>query len=617
MIRLIILFFVLFYSSISLAIAPKSYALDLCQNTASNYTGAYCTDLGIYTTFISHSIGRYAVQKPDTFGEIQTLAYQQYLYSCQPGYYLVEATPTNHYCAAGVTCPDGSTAASLDQCSTYTCPDGSSTQNLATCPSYTCPDGSTTGNPSTCQSEQCPDGSYVYDLDNCPVDDCQFVESSLEGDASVGFYCSTDGSACKVDGVFTTGVPICSPIDDDDPGTGTDGGDDDGTGSDDGSGDGTGSGDGSGDGSGEGDPGGDGEGDGSGISCGSLNCEATQLSIKTSLSNILLAINNTRSNELKSILDKTASSSISLGTLVNRTVGLVALIDVLGKASDLINKVYGDGGIMPKMADDIFKIREAMDDISGAGGHFEQVKQKLDKLLEENGYLDTIAKKTGDIADKLPLDRSKWDALDELTHIKNKLPDSKDKWDKLDGLDKLDGISKDLSDGDDSIKSTSKRAKEILDDIKKTLDDVFPDDFKFGDNCFEFGDCFDKLCLENGILDRLSTAIDIYNSLFGSDGIGDLTFGLCDSYPDLLFCPSEPPELDPEDLETSEQDADIQPLINGFGSCPQDYSVTLSSGLRLDFSFSLFCELAQSINALVIALSYLIAARILTSTVKV
>ncbi len=191
-------------------------------------------------------------------------------------------------------------------CPTYTCPDGSTSQSMASCPTYTCWNGDT-----------------VSTLANCPPEEpCDsFTETIIaNGTQTVTTYqCSADGSACVANGTPNLSPSIC--VDDilsddgsmnpgDGDGDGDTGGDTGGTGGDTG---GTGGDTGGTGGDGGGD-GGDGGGDLGNVSCGSLNCEATQLGISTKLTEIASTLNLTRISELTLIMNavqKSASDTAS------------------------------------------------------------------------------------------------------------------------------------------------------------------------------------------------------------------------------------------------------------------------------------------------------------------
>ncbi|ASF48431.1 hypothetical protein CEK71_21540 [Methylovulum psychrotolerans] len=312
--------------------------------------------------------------------------------------------------------------------------------------------------------------------------------------------------------------------------------------------------------------------------CGSLACDATLQAMSAQLISILGAVNTTRSNELAGILSaaKTANGN-GLSTLIK--VGTIAA-DVFEAVSYLSN-IYS-------------KLGQSQIDLSAMRDSLSTVK---DLMSQMNGKFDVQKQQIDDMLSKLDQQLGKQEAANgKLDDIKDKLDDLRQKG--QDGNDKLDDLRRKHDDTNGK-----------LDDIKGKLDR--------GNSTWDaILEWVTRLSVLSDILDWLKGfSIDLTPITNLLDAIlNKLDF--CADHPDWLFCPSDLPDVDAVDLDTKPIDADFSPRVTGSGSCPADVPIALSFG-TYSLSFAYICDLADSLYYLVLALSYLAAARILAAPLGV
>jgi hypothetical protein len=337
-----------------------------------------------------------------------------------------------------------------------------------------------------------------------------------------------------------------------------------------GSGGGTGGGSGGVPGGGSGDgTGGGGSGGGTGTdpaTCGSIACESTVFAMSGKIGDVLTAINTTRSIELAGILDtakKSDAKSAIIAALGQQAVDYIFDLiskeatqvaqntDLLSKLQDLTGEIKGIEG-----KQDIFSDQFA--------NKLDALTNKIDPILQKqdiaNGNLDLIKNDLDQSLIKQDMEKSTLDELlskeaegvDKLDLIKNKLDEQKPDLDKLSWLEKLGKLDLlgDILDGITSIPDLISNLPNLVADIANKLAQL-PDAIK------------QKL-------------------------------DFCADHPDWLFCPAQPPEIDPQTLDTRDISVTVSPMISDAGLCPADRVATLSSGQQLRFSFDYICQLASA-----------------------
>jgi len=317
------------------------------------------------------------------------------------------------------------------------------------------------------------------------------------------------------------------------------------------------------------------------------------LAMSDKIGDVLAAINTTRSIELAGILDtskkmdaKTAviaaiaqqALDYVMDLIVKETTQIAQNSDLLAKTDSLVNEIKGLSNKQDLFSDKFSQKMDAM------ANKFDQITAKQ---TETNTKLDDLATKASESLQKQDTTNARLESLDNKS---------------TSNLEKLE-----------NLKTKADQTNSKLSDINTKLEKLT---------------WLEKLGKLDLLGDLLNLGLDMFDRFQGvPDLIAAIPAGLeklskeitdkldyCADHPEWLFCPAgDLPDITPATLPTHDTPVNPQPLASAAGECPPDYTFTLH-GYSFSFTFRYFCDLASAIRMIVIAIAYLIAARILSDS---